>query len=417
MSYYDTFIKATMSPKDKWHLGFQSLVDSSFENASTYREDIEEELSFGTLEFYPIIARINSLVDAKTGQRVNDDYKKLIFPNLDYQPKMGTRYKFDNNIWIIFSTDNIETDTSAVYVRRCNNVMKMQDKYGNIHEEPVYIDYKVTENQIFRNHSIDAPSGRIWFQCQLNKYTDNLNVNDRYMFGDDVYKIRERSKFDRRNTFDRDSVYTLSFYADYDNKGDNDNVELGIANYKVYNYTITSMEYISNKVDFTGKLDSTVYLEDIVVDEPVIWSSTDENIAIIDKYSGSYKFIKVGKCDFICQMLHKSDVKFRTQITVEEFTKPSFETIIVPDVRIVKLNKTVFYSIYEYLNGVQTDTTFSIKSNNVPDRNYRLNVIDGNNFSITNLKPYDVDLKVICTKNNDVQKDDTILYIKLGGIV
>lgn len=415
MSYYNTFIRATMSPKDKWKLGFQSFVDSAFENASTCHEDIEEEIEFGTLEFKPIVARINSLVDAKTGQRVNDDYKKIIFPDLEYCPKIGTRYRFDNNIWIVFSTDNIRTDTSAIYVRRCNNVMKFQDKYGNIHEEPIYIDYKVTESQIFKNYSIDVPSGRIFFQCQLNKYTKNININDRYMFGDDVYKIRERSRFDRRYTFERDSVYTLSFYADYDNKSDSDNIELGIANYKEYNYTISSIDYISNKVGFMGQLEATVYLNKDIIEEPVVWSSTNEEVAVIDKYSGDYKFINIGTCNFVCEMLHKSDVKFYIQITVEKYIEPSLETIIMPNIEVIKLNKTVFYSVYEYLNGVETDTTFSIKATEVPNRNYKLTVIDGNNFSITNLKPYNTDLKIVCT--NDKSNEDTILYIRLGGIV
>lgn len=174
MSYYSNFVITNKNPKQKWKDGLQALVDKEFTNASSFTEDVEEEIEFGSLEFKPINVRVNSLVDAKTGQRINDDYKKIIFPDLDYQPVIGTRYRFDNNIWIVFSTDNVKTDTSAVYVRRCNNTMNTQDKYGNIHREPCYIDYKVTENQLFRNYSIDIPSGRIWIKHLVpifkNKY-------------------------------------------------------------------------------------------------------------------------------------------------------------------------------------------------------------------------------------------------------
>ena len=148
MAFYDFYMQAVSNPKQAWKEGFQALVDDQFENASTVQYDVEEEDGFGTLKFHSIECRINSLVDAKTGQRVNDDYKKIIFPDLDKAPDLGTRYRFDNNIWIVFSTDNIKTDTSSAYLRRCNNVLTIEDKYGVIHHEPCYIDYKVTETQL-----------------------------------------------------------------------------------------------------------------------------------------------------------------------------------------------------------------------------------------------------------------------------
>ena len=152
MKYYDTFISNTPEPYDRWHDAMQALVDKTFTNSSTYQKSgIEEEIAFGTLEFKPVICRVTTLIDATTGQRVNDDYRKIIFPDIKHCPELGTRYRFENNIWIVYSLENILTATSSVYVRRCNNTINTEDKYGNIHKEPCVIDYKINETQLQRS--------------------------------------------------------------------------------------------------------------------------------------------------------------------------------------------------------------------------------------------------------------------------
>ena len=113
MSYYDSFVAVNGEPARKWEERLQELTKKRFSNASTFWEDIEEENQFGTQRYHTISARITSLVDAHTGQRVNDDYKKIIFPDLSYEPALATRYRFNNNVWIVFSTGNIRSATSA----------------------------------------------------------------------------------------------------------------------------------------------------------------------------------------------------------------------------------------------------------------------------------------------------------------
>ena len=87
MKYYDTFISNTPEPYDRWHDAMQALIDKTFTNSSTYQKSsIEEEIAFGTLEFKPVICRVTTLIDATTGQRVNDDYRKIIFPDIKHCP-------------------------------------------------------------------------------------------------------------------------------------------------------------------------------------------------------------------------------------------------------------------------------------------------------------------------------------------
>ena len=403
-----------------WKDGLQALVDYSFENTSTIQFDVEEEIDFGTLEFAPITVRVNSLVDAKTGQRINDDYKKLIFKDLDYKPKIGTRYRFDNNIWIVFSTDNVKTDTSSVYVRRCNNTMNIQDKYGNIHKEPVYIDYKVTENQIFRNYSIDVPSGRIYFQCQLNDYTKNIDVNDRYIFGGDVYKIREKSAFDRRYTFEEESCHIMSFYADYDNLGENDNRELGVANYVEYKYSIDCQEDLSGSIGEEGQIGCSVILNGEKVEEEVIWISSDNNIAEIDEF-GNYKLLKNGSCKFICKMKNNQNISSCVLVDVSEKLHDIYEYKTYPDVNIIRLNKKETFNVFELFNDSPTETQFVFEDYGVPSKNYIIDIHDGNSFSVTNLKQYnESNLNINCIPKNSENPNpipEILISVRLGGII
>jgi len=414
MSYYDTFLSVNKSPKEFYLNQIQELVNGQFDNASTVQSDVEEEIEFGTLSFVPCESRITSLIDVKTGKKNNDDFKKILFRDVTHQPPLGTRYRFEDNIWIAYATDNIKSATSSAYLQRCNCTMNSQDKYGNIHEEPCYVDYNLMETQLLTNIQLDVPAGRIEVKCQLNKYTKDVDVNARFIFGDDVYKLRSRSKPNRLNTFDKDSVTFLSFYANYDNKAEDDNFDLTVANYKTYNYVISCQSNIKNTIGAKDTLKSTVYLDGIEIEEDVLWYSSDASIIEINEVTGEYTLVGLGICNVTCKL--KNNIIFNTSIKVEvvDVIIDSYHDAILPNITYVKLNQKQTYEVFEYNNGIPTDTTFTINSYDVPDKNYHIDTTL-NGFSITNLKSTkDVLLRIVC-KNNRTSELNTLL-IELGGL-
>ena len=415
MAYFDSFMSIIKSPREVYKQQQQEVINNLFENAPTYYEDVKEEDNFGTLTFHKINVRVNNLVDAKTGQRVNDDFKKLIFEDVNYMPPLGTRYYFNNNIWIVFSTDNVKTDTSSVYVRRCNNTLNTQDEYGNIHQEPCYIDYSLTETQIFKEYSIDIARGRIEVGCQLNQYTKSININDRFIFGDDAYKVRIRTKFDRRSTFDNNTNMFLKLQLDYDNIAEDDNLEFQIANYKKYNYVFETETEITGIINNTGKISPKILLNGTVMNDlNVVWHTTNENIIIINKSSGEYKMVGLGECEIVCTLLENSSVSHSIPIKVVE--QPEHDIVynkILPNISYIKLNSQQEYVVNEYINNNITDTEFDIKFYNVPKRNYSV-LVDGNKFVIKNLRTTEEPLCVTCTNLRD---NSTIeFYVELGGL-
>lgn len=415
MAYYDNFIAINKSPRDSYKEHFQEIVNQLFINSPTYYEDVEEEDSFGSETYHQINVRVNNLVDAKTGQRVNDDFKKLIFEDIHYMPPIGTRYRFNNNIWIVFSTDNVKTDTASVYVRRCNNTLNTQDEYGNIHEEPCYVDYSLTETQIFKEYSIDIPRARIVIYCQLNQYTDDINVNKRFIIGDDAYKVRVRDRFDRRQTFDKSTIHLLRFQLDYDNVAEDDNLDLQIANYrKVYSFDVQREIYGVSGT--TGTIDCNVLLNNKLADNVTpVFTTSDASVGkILDELTGTYQLLRAGECNFLCYLKENPSISCNIKVIVTNTSEDSAITNrISPDINYITLNNYQEYDVFEYINNNVTDTKFEIQFYNVPKRNYAC-YIEDNKFIIKNLKSFDEPLLVVCKNLNNgsiVEKK-----IELGGL-
>lgn len=404
MNYFDSFVKINEAPNERWATRLQELSYKRFVNSSTFQTDVEKENTFGKEDYVPIVARITSLVDAKTGQRVNDDFKKIIFRNFSERPKLGAKFRFSDNIWLAFSVDNIKSVTSSAYLRRCNNTLNFQDKYGNIHREPCCIDYKSTETQLSAGETIAVPSGRIYVQCQFNDYTKFIDIDKRFIFGNYVYKVRYISDYDRQSTFDKDGCTFMSFYADFDNIGKYDNFELGIADYKDYSYIISCDTEINGKIDDTGRISFNVSLDNKVIDEEVSFEIiNNDNVIEIDQ-DWNYRMVSEGTAIVRIYMVNAPN--FYTDITFNVNNK-SNEPYILPDIKIVPINQTIEYSIIfdmPLIIDIETENPayyYSFKKEN-------------NKFSITNYKTSNIPIYV-----NYKSEDESIsgkFEIYLGGI-
>ena len=404
MSYYDSFLKVNGSLHDKWYQASTELQQMQFDDTSTVWDDIEEEISFGTLKFQPIRARVTTIIDVKTGQRNGDNFRKIIFYDYTHRPVAGTRYRFDDNIWIVFATKNLKVSSSSVYVYRCNNTLNTQDRYGNIHREPCYMDYKLNETQLTQEDTIEVPNGRLNLICQVNEWTKDWDVGKRFILGKDVYKIRYRAKYERNKTFDEDSVTVAQFYVNYDNKQVNDNFALQIADYLENIYNISCDEDLSNIVGYVGKLTPQVTMNGNVVDEELIFTTTDSSIVSV-KNDGTYTMNSVGTAKILIQMKNKPSCIKSVNMTVGEEVSDDIE--LVPDIRNIKLNCSVKYSI-----ASNSDVSISVQSDN-PRYYYKYKLIDNKTFEIKNMKQSKFPVVITCTDGNITKEFE----ITLGGLL
>lgn len=404
MSYYDSFLKVNGSPHDKWYQASTELQQTQFDDTSTVWDDIEEEISFGTLKFQPIRARVTTIIDVKTGQRNGDNFRKIIFYDYTHRPVAGTRYRFDDNIWIVFATKNLKVSSSSVYVYRCNNTLNTQDKYGNIHREPCYMDYKLNETQLSQEDMMEVPNGRLNLICQVNEWTKDWDIGKRFILGKDVYKIRYRAKYERNKTFDEDSVTVAQFYVNYDNKQVNDNFDLQIADYLEDMYSISCDDELSNVVGYVGKLMPQVTMNGNVVDEELIFTTTDSAVVSVEN-DGTYTMNSVGTAEVLIQMKNKpSCIKSVNMIVGEEV---SDDIELVPEIRNIKLNCSVRYNI-----ASNNDVSVSVKSDN-PSYYYKYKLIDSKTFEIKNMKQSKYPVIITCTDGNITKEFE----ITLGGLL
>lgn len=412
--YYDSFIYNTAKPFDEFHSFEQELINEDFECSPNWYQDIEQEVEFGSLEFKKIDARINQIMDSKVGDRINDDYRKIIFRDLSFKPELGSRYKFDNNIWIVYSTDNIKSTHQSCYIRRCNNTINLQDKYGNIHQEPCIIDIKPTKSGVTEQEYMSTPVARQVLMYQYNEWTKPLFVNSRIMFNRQVYKIGSIMELDRTETFDANSIKFVKCYVDNDLVNEYDNEELQVADYKDYNYSVNVINNLIGTKNGAGTLTATVSLDNKEVNENVYWYSSNEDIVSIDKDTGNYQMNNSGKAIIYAKMINNENFYSEINVEVSDEQLNIYKNIISPKVDYIPLNNTQEYEVYETLNGNKTDTQFEIKIFGMKDKYYTFNK-NSNVFKIKNILQNENDLlqvECINLRDNSVAK----LEIELGGL-
>ena len=93
-------------PKDEYTDLAQETVNDQFYNSSDWWP-IQEETSQGSGVYQNVDARIVDAIDATTTDKIQDDWKKLLFQNLQHPTGLGWMYSFNDNYWITTNVDSI----------------------------------------------------------------------------------------------------------------------------------------------------------------------------------------------------------------------------------------------------------------------------------------------------------------------
>ena len=421
MSFYNSYLSIGKQPADEIKELMQEFVNEGFETSNTYWTDIEIELEKGTLEFSTIPARINRILDYKTGTYISQDFRKLLFKDLDFKPDIGTRFFFDNNVWIIYSENNTRSLTSSAYVRRCNNTINTQDKYGNIHREPCFLSENLLNNNPTEDKVLTTTKGNRILYAQHNEWTKEYFSGLRFIIGTEAYKLISYADAKREQTYDPESVKMIVAYIDIDGNNeydiiyDKNNNYIGVADYKEFNYEIKIPSITTGVVGQMGTISNEIFLDENKITEEVVWSSNNEEIATVNETTGEYEFLKIGQCNFYCALKNNPNYFSTMVVDSVEIVDNVYENILSPSVDYITLTGEVDYEIYELLNGNKTDTEFEITCENLSKKFYELKIKDGNSFSIKNLKEnLTTFLLLKCENKRDGSTVET--HIELGGL-
>jgi len=277
---------------------FQALLSEQF-NISTDVFDVLEEIPFASGSYINSHVRITSVIDPLTQEKLGDDYKRILFPDINHSISTGEKFYFNNNTWIVINAENIKSLTASATVRRCNNVLRWMTTSGSIMEEPCSIEYSYKNpKDVSSSNALIMPGAYIRIYVQLNSKTRIIKDNQRFLFGNtgnwDCLRVFGGGvgNFQNLITTNNDSaqLLTLEVGTGFVNN-DTDDIINGIADR--YKYT-TSSSSISNIVvspnngrileSGSSLFDVRYYSGSVVTSASFVFSINDANVPV-DHYT------------------------------------------------------------------------------------------------------------------------------------
>lgn len=399
-----TFLNASLeiqkTPKQTFTDDFQKHLDEEFK-ISTDWFTIQEEYPFASGELQDIDVRINHVINTRTGMNQGDDFKQILFQNLNHVSNVGYLYYFDSNYWIVVNSEGIKSLAASVTVKRCNNVLKWIDtSSGKIYSVPCSVDYMIQQNRDYSTagSSLVNPSGTVEVMTQMNQYSNKIKPSQRFLFGNadnwHSFKIMGGgiNNFNHLKTSDLNSSGLIRITMSYVQKGDNEIDDLinGIADVGEYNYVLTIPSSLTLETGKSSILIPSLTLNGIVNNSSLTWSSNKTNVATVDS-TGVVTAVGNGSCVITCSMTDNELLFDTCALTVSSSVLDNFEIIINPSKNYILEGDTQIFNVLLYKNSVAQPDVFVfdlLSSNTVPASKFNLVFIDGNNFSIENLGKY-----------------------------
>jgi hypothetical protein len=411
------------NPKQQYIDLFQETLNDQFFNSTNWWV-IEEEREIGSQRYQDIDVRITHVINAETGLKLGDDWKTILFQDVNHPMELGKQYRFNNSIWLVVNTEITKNIAATCTIRRCNNTLRWIDEpTGTYYEEPCAVEYMVKEPRDYATQGSPfmTPGGFLHINMQLNERSGKIKENQRFLFGNPnhwtCYKVVGTGINDFRNvdTYDNESanILTLDLSANFVNE-QTDDTERGIADVytNIYEVTLSSGSLQGAPMD-TIQLTAYVTYNGDNVYRDINWVSSDDNIASVSA-SGLVTFNNIGNCIISASMIGNpaSDICW---ITVTASPIINTEILISPNMNYVLEGSSRTYSVYLYENSIQQADSFTITcdSGSVPAANYIFTQTDGNHFMISNvLRDLEHHLTVQCTTGSVVPPKDFYVYLR-----
>ena len=387
-----------------------------FTNAPNVFNDVQYEVTYGQKNFATVaMVRIDAVFEPTTGQNLGDDFKRFIFPSGTAMSYVGQMFIWKNNYWLGINSDNYQSLGNSLICRRCNNTLRWKDEYGNTVIEPCIVANKLLEAADYTTSQMVTIAGYIKLYCQRNTRTNTVKETRRVMFGVagnwTAYKVFGNGKgnFTNSETTNNSSpsITELQLGASYTN-ADVDDLVNGIADAFRTEFSLTISDgNISQIVGFEKQLSATVKKDDVVVNEGLTWTTTD-NTVVSCTSSGVINCLKVGTVTIRCAMTNNAAIYDQITIVVSETPINNYSVVVTPNVGRIYEGDSQSYSCYLENNGVVTGNEFVFSASGVPANSYRLYVTDGNNFVVQNIAKYLTSPLIVSCVSGSYSKDISI---------
>jgi hypothetical protein len=412
MTPYKYFVSGSsallLSPRENYINAYQAFIDEQFYNSTT-AYTIQEETVFSSGSYVDVEVRVNKVINATTGEKLGDDFKLIIFKDLQHASGIGVKYFFSDSYWLVINSEIIKNVTASCTIRRCNNILRWMDADGNLFSEPCAIEYKmsgVSDDSRLSNPVI--PSGYIQVYAQLNDRTKKIKGNQRFLFGSSsnriCYKVQGNGvrNFLNQQTMDDESGKLLMLQMEIGYVNDEvDDLVNGIADANEFDYLLSiSPSSISGSAGNTYQLIADLTLNGISVDKPLTYRSSASPIATVTG-SGLVTLVSSGSCYVSGCMVNNNSASANVLITVSGSSGVAQEIRIDPTPTFILEKDTITYNCYLYLNGVIQANTFVFIAGSAVSTDHYTMTSTGNSVTISNDKKYLLSpLTIDCTSGS-----------------
>ena len=350
------------TPNDYYRDLAQNFISSSWDNTAAKTPEnggeIKEQTEIGSDKYKIIDAWVKTTVgNVTTGLRDSGDFLKIYFRDIDHVVARGLYYQFYNSWWICNEFGHFNGIAQNCGLRRCNNVLKIIDPdNGSVFSVPCVVDYDMSSPSAQVSRYIITPNNHATVMVQGNPDTLRLfKTNTRYVLGGRPFKLYGyQNALNLNLTTDYDTLLYLDLYLDEIHDGDD--LVNGVAYNGDYQYGVKI-----NSVDMTldtgstGALVGDVVLNGKEVDRPVIWGTSNPEIATIDQ-NGNYTVVgEVGQSADITVMLNGNEaVADSIKITVgEQVVEP--EIYLDPVFNKIREYQTIEFKVKVSVGGKEIE--------------------------------------------------------------
>lgn len=384
---------AIQTPNDYFRDQQQAAIDQQWDYTSA-KYTIKEQKDFGSNVYNEIEVWIDYVVGlGSRGTTNGDDFRQLIFRDINHQVKRGLYYQFDGNTWITYFSDEYSSLSKDAGVRRCNNVMRIIDpENGSIFSIPCVIDYDMTSPSQQVSSYIITPNNHATVMVQGNADTLRLfKLNTRYIFGGRPFKLLAyQNALIDESIAPTPTLLYLDLYLDELHA--NDDIGNQLADNGEYQYAIkidsADMELTNGA---TGSLTASVSLNGEEVNREIVWASSDTNAVTIDR-QGNYQVVGVDgqSCEITATLKGNTDVTDSININIVSTELLQAKIIIEPIFSKIRQYETVEFAIKASYGGQiysPTNVIISLSQDNIVLSNQYLSIVEAqDSYQITGLK-------------------------------
>lgn len=250
-------------------------------NVVGIEEELKKQIEY-TQEipsYTPIDVVIRNVKSIK-GEDLGTDWANISFRDLKHPCGEGYRYRFSldfpdmsrmdeeekhfsTSIWLGVNKTPVKAGNTLT-VRRCDTALAFvgsptmsYDNITEIHYEPVVLENEMKYMQVYYNDTMPVPQAEWYATMQLNYFSNQIKINDRFLFGtidtqrrdnNSAYKVKAVIKSNTEHTFMRDhedemlNTSLVILALDKDSISEKDDLENRVA----YNTSIYPVNYDSS---------------------------------------------------------------------------------------------------------------------------------------------------------------------------